>query len=143
MGWAGKTIVGTVLTVSAFVIGVNVGDDREDQPIPAPVVKEVPKYVEREKVVEKKVVPKSCLEVIQSAVDVKKATDKYEDAVGRLPDLIDDTYQAIQSQDMRQLNQLKQQQIKLEADSIQALLDIRSAQERLDKLQPRCNAATR
>lgn len=142
MEWPGKVMVATVLITGGFLLGFAVGDD-PPPPAPAPIVKTVPKYVEREKVVTKKVTPSACLDAIKASRDIQKATDEYEQAIGELPNLLDDSYRAIHEKDLALLNELKTKEIKLEATSVAALLAIREAQERLNKLQPKCDEALR
>jgi len=137
MGWAGKVIVGTFLVTASFVTGVLVSND-DPPPVPEPVVKEVTKYVDRTKTIEKRVMPQPCRDLVAAATVVQTATDRYEAAVGDLPRILDDTYRAIYNEDLKKLNELKKQSNDLQAASIKALLDIRDAEERIKALTPKC-----
>jgi hypothetical protein len=116
--------------------------DAEPAPVPPPtrvtVTKEVPGPTQT---VTKTTVPKSCLDLIQAAGFAQTAVQAYEQQVGDLPKLIDDAGTAVGSGDLKRLNGLRQKQIQLEADSIQSLLNIRDAQQRMTNSQTKCQKA--
>lgn len=130
----------------ALGVGAAVGQHMASSPPPPPALArtiEVPKYIEHTTTVTKEVVPQACLDAIEAATQVQASIDAYEKHVGHLPDLIDDTYRAILTQDVKKLNELKTDQQKLEGDSIGDLVEIRAQLETLNRTQPKCQAAVR
>jgi hypothetical protein len=142
MPWLAKFTAAVSLAVGGFVAGAIVTDD-PDRPAPSVEVREVPKFVEKEVIRETRVMPDSCRALVDASEKADVAVDKYEKTVGALPNMLDDAYRGIYNQDLKTLNRLKQQGIDLEAETIQLLLDIRAARERVDELRPKCNQATR
>jgi hypothetical protein len=136
-----KVCVWAGVFFAAILMGYELGTHHAPPAPPARVV-EVPKYIQpKDRVIEKKVMPEACKNAVKAAATMRAATDKYEAAVGELPQIIDDAGVALFNQDRAKLNDLRERQTKLQADSIQALLDLREAQQRLNDLQPKCDAA--
>lgn len=130
----------------ALGVGAFVGQHMASSPPAPPALArtiEVPHYIERTTTVTKEVVPQVCLDAIEAATRVQASIDAYEKHVGNLPDLIDDTYRAILTQDVKKLNELKTEQQKLEGGSIKDLVEIRAQLETLNRTQPKCQAAVR
>lgn len=138
MAWAGKVIGSTVIAVSAFVTGVLV---TPSPPLPAPEVREVTKYVDRNHETTKYVIHPDCLALVAAAERGYLAVDAYEEILGEVSKILDDSYSAIYRKDLKDINALKQKEIRLEQASIEYLLDIREAQERVGKLKPKCDKA--
>lgn len=115
-----------------------------DQPKPRPTVtvtvtatvtKEVPGPT-----VQVKTIPEHCKAVIDAALKSQQSIESYEEQVGELPRLLDEAGAAIYAKDQKRLNDLKQQSIKTDADSIQNLLDLHEQQENLKNAAPKCAA---
>lgn len=143
MGWAAKTIVGTVLTVSAFMVGSYAGAHTRPEP-PKPKVVTVPRYIAGPtKTVTKNVVPEACRDAIQRAADVQAATQRYEADLGNANELLDESWRAAQSGDVRQVNKVKQKHIDLINASIEDLQDLTDAEHDLAQLKVKCEAQVR
>ena len=99
------------------------------------VTKEVPGPT-----VQVKTIPEHCKAVIDAALESQQSIESYERQVGELPRLLDEAGAAIYAKNQNKLNDLKQQSIKADADSIQNLIDIREQQENLKNAAPKCAA---
>ena len=139
--WAVRSMVASALLTGGFVVGY--AAHHPDPPPPARVV-QVPKYLQPEdRIIEKPVMPQACKDAVRAAQLMQKAVDEYEEIVGGLPDLIDDAGVAIYTKDQAKLNKIQQKQIDLQADSVQALLNLREAKQNMDRTQPLCDSALR
>lgn len=131
----------------SFVLGMVIGISMRPHPEPVrpqpqktvtvTVTKEVPQPAQ---IVTKNVIPEHCKAVIDAALKSQQSIQAYEEQVGELPRLLDEAGTAIGAHNLNKLNNLKQQSVKADADSIQNLLDIREQQENLKNAAPKCAA---
>jgi hypothetical protein len=141
--WFGPVIC-SALVVGAFVVGIAVGASSTPDPVVKIKTVQVPHYIAGPtKIIEHNKLPDVCRNAISRARDVQDAVTKYEGDVGELNSILDQAWRAANSGDVRQVNAVKQRQIKLEGDSIKDLLDLRSAQEDLKSFNPKCEAQVR
>lgn len=138
------TVVGCAVVAGTFFIGISVGASSTPDPVVKTRTVKVPHYiVGPTKTVTKNALPDVCQRAIQRARDVQDAVTKYEGDVGELNSILDQAWRAAYSGDVRQVNAVKQRQIKLENGSIADLLALRDAQEDLKSLQPQCESKVR
>jgi hypothetical protein len=131
----------------SFVLGMVIGISMRPHPEPVrpqprvtvtvTVTKEVPQPAQT---VTKNAIPEHCKAVIDAALKSQQSIEAYEQQVGELPRLLDEAGSAIYTKDQAKLNELKQQSIKADGDSVQNLIDIREQQENLKNAAPKCAA---
>jgi len=128
-----------------FVMGIVISISMRPHPepvLPQPrVTVTVTKEVQQPaQTITKNVIPEHCKAVIDAALKSQQAIESYEQQVGELPRLLDEAGTAIYTKDQNKLNQLKEQSIKADGDSVQNLIDIREQQENLKNAAPKCAA---
>jgi hypothetical protein len=139
-----------IKTVMLLVIGCTVGtvafsvfhQDPTPPPPPKPVtkieIKEVPGPVTT--ITKYKSLPE-CADLIDDSLAVQKAVDNYEKQVGELPGQVDDAGKAIYLKDQNKLNSIREQNSELQANSIQALMDLQELQHKMKSDGPKCQTA--
>ena len=128
-----------------FVMGIVISISMRPHPEPVRPQPRVTVTVTKEvqqpaQTITKNVIPEHCKAVIDAALKSQQAIESYEQQVGELPRLLDEAGTAIYTKDQNKLNQLKEQSIKADGDSVQNLIDIREQQENLKNAAPKCAA---
>lgn len=125
--------------ILGFVIGITAHHDPEPvKPQPQVTVTVTKEVSQPAQTITRKEIPADCKTVIDAALKSQASIQSYEEQVGELPRLLDEAGTAIYAKDQNKLNDLKEQSVKADADSIQNLLDIREQQERLKNGASKC-----
>lgn len=101
----------------------------------------MPKYIERTKTITKTTIPEECIKAVKASQSLSEAVNQYEQKVGKLPAILDDSYRAIHNQSLTDINKLKSRQQDAASGSIAALVKLREMMQVTASEQRRCEAA--